>query len=214
MTTDEQNESPKDTAPSGKPPSKPKRISKPKKEVVDPNAPPKITRKVKKEIELATNNVDGIVRHIRNVQDNCILLGKKLIQQGHIDLGVNLIRNGFLHDSSKFVGIEWENMAPVGMSAQESAAKLKLKMAIHHHNSTNLHHPEAWTMGIKGMPLLYLAEFVCDVKARSEEFGTSLRDWIDDSATKRWGFTKTDEVYKKIMDYIGLVCEAPFSQIK
>ena len=173
---------------------------------------PKITRSLKKKIDRATANIDGIVRHVQNVQDNCILLGKKLIEQGHIDLGANLIRNGFLHDSSKFIGIEWENMAP-GVPVQENAAKLKLKMAIHHHNSTNLHHPEAWTMGIKRMPLLYLCECICDWKSRSEEFGTDLRYWIDNSATKRWGFDKSDDVYKKIMEYVDILCLSPFENL-
>jgi hypothetical protein len=90
---------------------------------------------------------------------------------------------------------------------------LKLKLAIHHHNTTNQHHPENWSGGISDMPDVFLAEFVCDIKARSEEFGTSLRDWIDNEATKKWNFTTDSEVYKKIMKYVNLVCEKPFDNL-
>jgi hypothetical protein len=52
-----------------------------------------------------------------------------------------------------------------------------------------------------------------DWKARSEEFGTDLRNWIDEQATKRFGFSKDDEIYKEIMKYVDLLCQKPFSQI-
>jgi hypothetical protein len=181
--------------------------------VVDPNGLPKITRGLKKKIDLALINIDGIFRHIRNVQDNCLLLGKRLIERGQIELGRQLIANGFEHDVSKFYGVEWENMAPGVSNSQEEGSKLKLKMAIQHHRMINRHHVEAWPGGIKCMPDVYLAEFVSDIKSRSEEFGTSLRDWIDEVATKKWGFTKSDDVYRKIMDFAGLVCEKPFGGV-
>ena len=169
--------------------------------------------KIKKQAEHTMTKIRGITRHIRNVQDNCILLGEKLILNGELELGKQLIANGFIHDVSKFAGIEFEYMAP-GTPVAEDSAKLKLKMAIHQHNTTNPHHPENWSGGIKDMPDVYLAEFVCDIKARSEEFGTSLREWIDDDATKKWNFTKSDEIYEKIMKYVDMICEKPFEQIK
>ena len=168
--------------------------------------------RLRKEAEVTMEKIRGITRHIRNVEDNCIRLGEKLIESGEIELGRQLIANGFVHDASKFHGIEFEFMAP-DIPIQEDGAKLKLKLAIHHHNSTNLHHPEAWSGGIKDMPDVYLAEFCCDIKARSEEFGTSLRTWIDDSATKKWNFTKEDEIYKKISRFVDLLCDKPFGQL-
>jgi hypothetical protein len=168
----------------------------------------KKTERIKTE---TLEKIKGITRHIRNVEDNCLLLGEKLIQRGDIDLGHHLIANGFIHDASKFVGIEWDNMAP-GQPSQEEGAKLKLKLAVHHHNRTNQHHAEYWN-GIENMPDVFVAEMVCDWKARSEEFGTSLRDWIDETATKRWGFVKDDKIYKKIMEYVDLICEKPFEPI-
>lgn len=193
-----------------KPKEKKKRVAKKKVQTTENR--PKITRSLKKKIDLALLNVDAIVRHVQNVQDNCIILGKKLIERGDIDLGAALIKNGFLHDSSKFSGIEWDNMTPL-TTIDERSEKVKLKMAIHHHSKTNSHHPEYWN-GIKNMPDIAIVEMVCDWKSRSEEFGTSLRDWIEESAIKRWNFTKNDEVYKKIIEYVDMICEKPFSQIK
>lgn len=171
----------------------------------------KKTDKLKKESTLTMEKIRGITRHIRNVEDNCLLLGEKLIDKGEIELGHKLIANGFIHDASKFSGIEWEYMAP-GIPTKEDEAKLKLKMAINHHNKTNPHHPEHWN-GIEFMPRVYLAEMVCDWKARSEEFGTSLRDWIDDGATKRFGFSEDDRVYKEITEFVDLLCPKPFENV-
>jgi hypothetical protein len=169
--------------------------------------------KLKKNAVETMEKIRGIARHIRNVQDNALLLGEKLIGNGEVELGKQLIANGFVHDVSKFYGIEFEFLAP-GTPVSADSGKLKLKLAIQHHNSVNKHHPESWSGGIQDMPDVYLAEFCCDVKARSEEFGTSLREWIDEDATKKWGFTTTDEVYQKIMKFVNMLCDKPFETIK
>jgi hypothetical protein len=167
--------------------------------------------RIKKDAELTMSKIRAITRHIRNVEDNCLLLGEKLIERGDIELGKQLIANGFVHDISKFHGIEFEFLS-IGNPDQDNA-KLKLKLAIQQHNTTNKHHPESWSGGIKDMPEVYLAEFVCDIKARSEEFGTSLREWVENEATKKWNFTRNDETYTKITFLIDLLCEKPFEQI-
>lgn len=167
--------------------------------------------RLRRNAEITMEKIRAVARHIRNVEDNCFLLGEKLILGGEIDLGKQLIANGYIHDASKFHGIEFEYLSS-GQPVEENA-KLKMKMAIHQHNSVNKHHPEAWSGGIKDMPDVYLAEFCCDIKARSEEFGTSLREWIDSEATKRFGFSKEDKVYKDIQKYVDLLCGVPFEKI-
>ena len=167
--------------------------------------------RLKKIAEETMDKIRSIARHIRNVEDNCLLLGEKLIENGEIDLGRQLIANGYVHDASKFSGIEFEFMAP-GVPTEKEEARLKLKLAIHQHNSTNSHHPEFWG-SIKNMPRVALAECLCDWKARSEEFGTSLRDWIDDQATRRFDFDKDDKVYKEIMEFVDLLCPKPFENV-
>ena len=169
--------------------------------------------KLKKIAEDTMEKIRGLTRHIRNVEDNCLLLGTKLIEKGEIDLGRQLIANGYVHDTSKFYGIEFENLSySTTSNVMEETAKLKMRMAIQHHTLTNQHHPEYWG-GIKNMPRVAIAEMASDWKSRSEEFGTDLRDWINESATKRWDFSKEDEVYKEIMEFVELLCGQPFKNI-
>lgn len=153
--------------------------------------------------------VDALYRHIEEVQRNCRLLGKRLIEQGHEELGVHLIRNALVHDQSKFSGIEWDYLLNASETAEDKA---NLALAIKHHNRTNLHHPEAW-LGVKNMPSVYLAEMVCDWKARSSEFGSSMMDWVNEGAAKRYEYTKRDKVYKEIMSYTKLLLDEPFKKL-
>lgn len=172
----------------------------------------KKTDKLRKEAELTLVKIRNITRHIRNVEDNCLILGERLILRGEIELGKQLIANGFVHDASKFTGIEFEYLSLNNPTEENN--KLKMKLAIQQHNTTNLHHAEAWSGGIKDMPDVYLAELICDVKSRSEEFGTSLLDYIDNIGMKRWNITENDDIYKKMMIFINLLCEKPFEEIK
>ena len=141
-------------------------------------------------------------------------MGEKFIERGLVDFGKELIARGFCHDNSKFYGIEWDNITKAGNEIDNNAnAKLKLKLSIFHHQSTNKHHPESWAGGIKEMTDIDLCEMICDWKSRSEEFGTDLRKWIDESATKRYKFTNEDLVYKKIMYFVDMICEKPFVNV-
>lgn len=172
----------------------------------------KRSEKLKKESEITMSKIRFITRHIRNVEDNCLILAEKLIANGEIDLGKQLVTNGFVHDISKFRGIEWDSIIPGQSSENVEDKTLKLKLAINNHNHTNPHHPEYWG-SIDKMPIVFVAEMACDWKSRAEEFGTSLRDWIDEKATKRWNFTKEDKIYKEIMRFVDMLCEKPFEQL-
>lgn len=168
--------------------------------------------RLKKQIDSIRLKIKSVVRHVEKVQSNCLMLGEKLIDSGEIELGKQLIASGYRHDNSKFHGIEFEALTGEAPTTKDDK-KLKLKFAVHHHNLTNDHHPEYWN-GIKNMPRVALGEAVCDWKARSEEFGTNLREWITESATKRFGFKEDDEVGKQIMEFVNLLCEKPFTEIK
>jgi hypothetical protein len=175
---------------------------------------PRINNKLKKEIDLSIGKIQNIIRHIKNVQDNCILLGHRLIERGEIHLGKTIIARGLVHDNSKFFGAEWDNMNAIPINSIDAdPTKLKRNISINHHRQTNDHHPEYWG-SILNMPESALAEAICDWKSRSEEFGTDFRKWIDEYATENWGFEKTDDVYKKIMRFVDLLCEKPFEEIK
>lgn len=156
--------------------------------------------------------LNSVIRHIKNVQDNCIILGEKLIANGSSLLGRKLIYNGFRHDISKLVGIEWEYLKYTNIKRLNKEKMTNFKASLQQHQMTNEHHPEYWG-GIKFMPDIAIAEMVCDWKARSEEFGTSLFDWIDEEATKRFEFTKNDEIYEKIMHFVNMLCNRPFEKV-
>lgn len=157
--------------------------------------------------------LENVIRHIRNVQDNCIILGERLIANGKPFLGRMLIHNGFQHDASKLVGIEWEYLKYTNIKRLNKEKMLNFKASLQQHVTTNKHHPECWG-NIHEMPDIFIAEMVCDWKARSEEFGTSLYDWIDEEATKKFNFTKNDDIYKKIMEFVNILCNRPFEQVK
>lgn len=156
-------------------------------------------------IDETLTKVDVILRHVENVRDNCFILGKKLIEKGETEMGKRLIANGLVHDNSKFFGAEWDFLS--------CRASQKLDIAISQHNRTNSHHPEFWG-GIEAMPRIALAEMVADWAARSSEFGTSLREWVEEGALHRYGYKKNGKVYKEIMDFVDLLCDKPFKQKK
>jgi hypothetical protein len=91
-----------------------------------------------------------------------------------------------------------------------------LATAVEQHNHSNPHHPEYWGsvgVGIHKMDEVHVAEMCCDWKARSSKFGTSLRDWIDDEAMSRYGFTKSDPVYARIQRFVGMILDEPFKRL-
>jgi len=151
--------------------------------------------------------IDGLLRHINFVRENCSILSEKLINTGRCDLARTLIHNAQIHDASKFNGIEWEFLT-IGNTTNKSG----LKYAVEHHENTNPHHPRYWK-GIENMPEIYLMEMVCDWKARSTEFATDLRYYIDNDAIKRFKFIKDGPLYQKIMGYVDMLCPAPFEAI-
>jgi len=164
------------------------------------------------EKESLLDYLDITIRHIQNVQQNCILLGKKLIDEGEFRTGRLLIYYGFQHDVSKFIGIEWDFL-PLGLEKKLNKEKrANFLTALKQHQESNPHHPEYWD-GIENIPDVHLAEMVCDWKARSSEFGTDLRKWIDGEALKKYNLKKTAPTYTKIMYYVDLLCGEAFTEI-
>jgi hypothetical protein len=159
----------------------------------------------------ALNHLKGLIRHIKLVQDAAELLGERLIEQGEGDFAITLISNSLRHDSSKFHGIEWQYLTRIDPNDPEQ--KEKLFMAHKQHIDTNEHHPEYWG-GIKDMPKIYVAEMVCDWYARSHEMGTGLRDWIKNEALEKYGITYQSKQYKWIKDFVDLLLDPPFKDLK
>ena len=158
----------------------------------------------------ADKNLKSLLRHIDHVRGNCVKLGETLMEQDEVNLGMMLIANGYRHDNSKFTGIEWLYLND---EAKETNPEL-FKAAHLQHVTTNLHHPEAWADGIHGMDRLHVAEMVCDWSARSSEFGSDLRDFAKNDATKRFGMTVQSRVYKEIKFFMDLLLDTPFKPPK
>jgi len=152
--------------------------------------------------------LERLTKHIQHVQESATILAENIITSGHKELGIALLQNAAKHDNSKFSGIELRYLV-----LGESNDSDLIKSAIEHHNRTNLHHPEAWSGGIKEMTPLYVMEMCADWKARSTEFGTDLRSWICEQATDKYRFKKTDRVYKDIQRYLRTILEVPFKRL-
>lgn len=149
-------------------------------------------------------HLDNLVRHIDLVRGACVLLGKRLMAQGRQEFGRILIARGFQHDVSKFSGIEWDYL-----HAGRDVPKDELELAVRQHVRTNSHHPEYWG-GIENMPEIAVAEMVCDWYARSQEFGTGLRDWITTHAVERFNIAPEGEKYDWVQRFVELLLEDHF----
>lgn len=158
--------------------------------------------------EIKELRLKNIVRHITHVQQSCTLLGERLIASGDKEIGHKLIANGFIHDNSKFHGIEWLYLHDDLKVCEPEM----FQMALHQHQTRNPHHPEYWD-GIENMPRVYLAEMVCDWHARGHEFGTDLRAFIKNHATKKFNFTLQGKVYKEIKGFVDMLLDPAFVKV-
>lgn len=150
-------------------------------------------------------HLDNLLRHIELVREAGILLGKRLMTNGRPDFGRLLIARVHEHDNSKFFGIEWEFLhRPKSAVADED-----LQRAIKQHRNTNRHHPE-YHGGFDKMDEIDVAEFLCDVYARSTEFGTSVRDWIEGKAVERYNINRDGDRYRWLQAFMKLLLDEPF----
>ena len=162
---------------------------------------PGVRKRIKEVImEDSIAKVKAVLEHISNVQRYGYKLGFKLMEMGMVDEGRILISNIQKHDNSKFSGIEFKHLF---------YGDLLLKETVMHHQSVNPHHPEYWG-NIHNMPDIYVAEMVCDCAARSSEFGTDVRKWFNEEATKKYGFDMMDPVGIKVNKYLNLLLSPAF----
>jgi Family of unknown function (DUF5662) len=146
-----------------------------------------------------------LLRHISNVRENCEIVGNKLIGLGKIDLGVELIARGQIHDNSKFYGVEWLYLHP---DVKEHNPAM-FKSAVLEHITHNDHHPEFYG-SIHEMPEINLMELTCDICARSHEFGNDVNDWLEEKAFIKYNFNKKSDAYDIIHYTSNLLYEKAF----
>jgi hypothetical protein len=152
----------------------------------------------------AEEHLDNLVRHIELVREAGLLLGKRLMRRGEEDFGRRLIARVFVHDASKFRGVEWQYL-----HAGRDVPPDKMEVAAAHHRETNPHHPEYWG-GLHSMPEIAVAEMVCDWYARAQELGTGLRDWIGGPATARFRIDPDSQQSRWIQKFVDLLLEDHF----
>jgi hypothetical protein len=155
---------------------------------------------------LVLKKLEATIRHCEHVKDATELMGKRMLERGYnADFCVALIVNGRIHDASKFRGIEFEYLS-------FSDNKEGLKIAVEHHRTTNSHHVGFWGK-IDLMPPIFLAELVCDLYARSQEFGTDLREYLKEDFFVKHDITNGSKVGKLIREYVEILLDKPFSKL-
>ena len=174
--------------------------------ICDKSKSESLSRK-KEKISIAGDNidfkVDKLIRHISKVQEACLLLGKKLIDKGEVECGINLIALGQIHDNSKWRGIEWDYLVSGDFNGEA-------KLAARHHAETQPHHPEFWK-SIDLMPRVYVAEMCCDWLARANEFGTDVWEYVKEKAVPRYGISERGKTYKWIKEFLDMLLEKRFA---
>jgi hypothetical protein len=143
---------------------------------------------------------EAVIKHIRMVENNCCTLAKAIFSTDK-EFALQLIQAGRKHDLSKFDLFEFDNLHS-GMPAFDEALFI--------HRVGNKHHPESFKKGIHGMSDLNIAEMVCDITARAQEFGTDVRQWVEESATKKYDFSMDDKVGQLITKYLNLLLKKSF----
>ena len=60
------------------------------------------------------------------------------------------------------------------------------------------------------MPDICVAEMTCDLYARAQEFGTGLREWIEEVAMDKYNIDRRGENYKSMMQYVDILLDNSF----
>lgn len=152
-------------------------------------------------------HIEDLTNHVEMVRRNCIILGSRLIDRGQLDFGKLVIARGHAHDASKFHGIEWDYLH-VG----EDVDKTMLQMAIKQHVSTNSHHPE-FHGGFDAMPDIDVAELVCDCLARSQEFGTNIREWFTKVFLPKYKISDVSNNWLLLQGWLDMLLKSSFKKM-
>lgn len=153
------------------------------------------------------SKIDAIIRHKEYVKNACLLLSEKLVRQGRHDIGLKLVELAYIHDISKFHEVEF---CYLNNNSKNKTPEM-FEVAFQDHVSVNMHHAEYWH-GFHNMPEIYIAELACDWLARSQEFGTDVLEWIENSALKKYEINKESLQYKWLCNYLNLLLEDGFGR--
>jgi len=158
---------------------------------------------IKTELDIHTHldRIEKIYNHIQNVQENCYKLAKELIKDNQDKLARKLLQRGLRHDQSKFTDLEY-----FGMYSDDECLKWA---SIENHRRNNEHHLE-YHMTPLDMSEVDIAEMACDLKARSSEFGTDIREFIKNYVNDR-KISLNSKFYKSLVKYLNYILEDSFT---
>lgn len=162
--------------------------------------------KLEEKINITLKKLELVQRHKENVIKNCDIVGKKLIESGEIQLGLNLIANSYSHDDCKLKSpFQFEYLF-------QDKDKEMLKLAVQEHNTTCDHHLNFYE-DIHAVPVVKIAEIVCDLAARSSEQGSSLKDYLENIYFPKHGIKKNSNLDKQIKKFVNLLLEEKFKKL-
>lgn len=146
-----------------------------------------------------------VLKHISHVQEAAQTMAFALIKDGKITEALLLLNQAMAHDAEKF-------KFDIFFDITQVVDKPRLKAAVLKHAQSCKHHPEYWK-SIYDMDEVSLMEMVCDWKARSSEFGTSLEDWTLKVAPIKYNYTLDSPIHRKIMYYMNLILDKKFETL-
>jgi hypothetical protein len=156
--------------------------------------------------------LENVLRHIKLVQDATQLLGKRLIESGEEEFGRALIARGLMHDVSKLRGIEWKFLHSSEPATTDDDKK-NLSLAIEQHHASNEHHIEFWG-DPEFMPRLSVAEMICDLYARAQEFGSDVKEYIFTDFFRHHKIGPNTKTAKRMKFFLDVLLNKPFKKVK
>lgn len=157
-------------------------------------------------IDRVIEHIDETLIHKQYILQSARILSRYLIENGNMDIALELVKRCSAHDDSKFSPDEI--YAFIKLSNKESLKNAKAaldeatKEALKMHWENNSHHPEHFA-DYSMMTDLDLMEMACDCNARSMQYGTDLLNFIEIRQEERFHFPI--EMYNKFKEYCNIL---------
>lgn len=188
-------------------------------------------------VEMEWNFVRVQTNHIRLVSKNLYLLHEHFLSVNDATLTKELILRVNSHDNSKWEEPEhipyvwrywrtkwradgaqeatqeshtgkWDSV-PFHLHFQDPTLDQAIRDAVFHHITHNRHHPE-WHLDPDDMTNADIIEMVCDWYAMSQEFNSSIDEWVSYVVPRRYAFgnkipyiLNTIELLKRLSAEVG-----------
>lgn len=159
------------------------------------------------DIDKLKSMAEDTTTHKKLVMDNCYLMFKWLADHDQLQMGIDLLKRGSVHDNSKFNADEFKRMAMILKSrdcftnADNQLSPEEIR-AIEAHWAKNRHHPEYFESS-SDMTELDMIEMVCDWFARSRQYGTDFIPFVKERQKNRFRFDKPQ--FDFILKYCTLI---------